>query len=152
MASVKSILAKKGNQVYSLPPTATILDALKLMAEKNIGALLVMEGERLLGVFSERDYARRGFLQSHNEQTQIGEVMTGGMVFYVHPNASLEECMAVMTEKHIRHLPVIENEQVQGVISIGDVVNAIIDDQRDMIRGLENYIMGGTYHDGTYIR
>ena len=152
MVRVKSILAKKGSQVYALTPSATILDALKLMAEKNIGALLAMEDDRLLGAFSARDYARRGVLQQHNEQTQISEVMTGGRVFYVHPNATLDECMAVMTDKHIRHLPVIENERVIGVISIGDGVNAIIDDQQDLNRVLENYIMGGRYHDGTYIR
>ncbi len=151
MASVKSILAKKGNQVYSLPPTATVLDALKLMAEKNVGALMVMDGEKLVGVFSERDYARRGTLQNHTEQTRIGEMMTE-TVYYIDQNYSLEECMALFSGKHIRHLPVIESERVVGVVSIGDVVTAIIEDQRDLIRGLENYIMGGTYHGGTFIR
>jgi CBS domain-containing protein len=151
MASVRSILAKKGTQVYSLPPTATVLDALNYMAEKNIGAVMVMEGEKLVGVFSERDYARRGILQNHSEQTAIADLMTP-VVYYIHREYSLEECMALMSGKHIRHLPVVEDERVVGVVSIGDVVTAIIEDQRDLIRGLENYIMGGTYHGGTFIR
>lgn len=151
MGTIRSIVQKKGRVVFSVAPSATILDALKVMAEKNIGALLVMEEGRLVGIFSERDYARRGVLQGHDTATRIAEVMTPG-VYYIGLDQTIEECMALMSGKHIRHLPVIENEQVVGVISIGDIVNAIIEDQRDLIKGLENYIMGGTYHNGTYIR
>ncbi len=151
MTNVRNILQKKGNTVWSIAPSATILDALKLMAEKNIGALLVMEDNNLVGIFSERDYARRGVLQGKDTATQIKTVMTSG-IYYVQPDQVIEECMAIMSNKHIRHLPVVENEKVIGVISIGDVVNSIIENQRDMIRGLENYIMGGTYEGDTFIR
>lgn len=151
MTNVRNILQKKGSSVWSIAPSATILDALNMMAEKNVGALLVMEDDHLIGIFSERDYARRGVLKGNDTGTQIKTVMTSG-IYYVQPDQVIEECMAIMTNKHIRHLPVVENEKVIGVISIGDVVNSIIDNQRDMIRGLENYIMGGTYEGDAFIR
>lgn len=151
MTNVRNILQKKGNNVWTIAPSATILDALNLMAEKNVGALLVMENDQLVGIFSERDYARRGVLQGHDTSTPIKTVMTSG-IYYVRPDQVIEECMAIMSNKHIRHLPVVENEKVIGVISIGDVVNSIIENQRDMIRGLENYIMGGTYEGDAFIR
>lgn len=141
MITIRSALKNKGSAIWSVSPQATILDALKLMAEKRIGAVLVMENERLVGVFSERDYARRGVLEGRDVTARIEEVMTSP-VLAISPDRPMEDCLAVMTNHHFRHLPVVENDQVVGVISIGDVVKEIMDDQRDMISGLENYIMG----------
>jgi len=144
MTTVRSILQTKGTQVWSVSPDATILQALEVMAEKNVGALLVMEEEQLQGIFSERDYARRGILQGHGPETLVRDVMTD-QVFYVKPEQTLEDVITLMTAKKIRHLPVIDDEKVVGVLSIGDVVNSIIDWQTDMIKGLENYITRGVY-------
>jgi CBS domain-containing protein len=144
MTTVRQLLKEKGGVVFSVPPKTTILDALKLMAEKNAGAVLVMEGDKVKGIFSERDYARRGAIKGKSNDTQVSEVMTS-TVFYVGPENSMEECSAQMTDKHIRHLPVVENGKVIGVISIGDIVKSIISDQQTVIRGLENYIMGTGY-------
>ena len=141
MATVRSILKDKGNQVYAVTPQATVLNALELMADKGIGAVLVMEENRLVGIFSERDYARRGVLKGRGVESTIDAVMTSP-VFAITPDRSLEDCLAVMTDRHIRHLPVMEGEKVIGVISIGDVVKFVIDEQRNHISGLENYIMG----------
>jgi CBS domain-containing protein len=141
MATVATILETKGNAVYCVSPNNTILDALKLMAEKGIGAVLVMEGDKVHGIFSERDYARRGTLQGNPVTTPIKDVMTQ-KVFYVGPDQSAETCMAQMINKHIRHLPVVKKGKVIGVISIGDVVSAIIKDEKSLIAGLENYILG----------
>ena len=144
MAIVKQILQSKGSVIYSISPNATILDALKLMADKEIGAVLVIENDHVEGIFSERDYARRGALKGRDNTTPIKDVMTR-LVYYISPDQTVEECMAQMTDKHIRHLPVVENGRVTGVISIGDVVKAIITDQASLITGLENYIMGRDY-------
>lgn len=144
MTTVRSILQAKGTQAWSVPPDATILQALERMAEKNVGALLVMDEDHLLGIFSERDYARRGILHGRGPETLVRELMTD-QVFYVKPEQTIEEVTALMTTKKIRHLPVIEDEKVVGVLSIGDVVNSIIDWQTDMIKGLENYITRGVY-------
>ena len=141
MITIRSFLKDKGQQVWSVSPEATILEALTLMAEKSIGAVLVMEKARLIGIFSERDYARRGVLLGRDVSAKIDEVMTTP-VFAIAPDRPMEDCLAIMTEHHFRHLPVMENELVVGVISIGDVGKAIIDDQRFLISGLENYIMG----------
>ena len=141
MATVDMMLKNKGRAVFSLKPEATILDALKLMAEKEIGAVLVMEGDAVKGIFSERDYARRGILAGKSEATPLKEVMTT-RIFYVSPDQSAETCMAQMSDKHIRHLPVISENKVIGVISIGDVVKSIIKDKELLITGLENYILG----------
>jgi CBS domain-containing protein len=145
MSTVKDILKVKGNNVHSIPPSATVLDALKAMAAKGCGAILVMEGDQVLGIFSERDYARRVVLKGKTEGTNITEVMTED-IFYVGLNQTAEECMAQMTDKRIRHLPVVENEKVLGVISIGDLVKSVISQQKDLIRSLENYIMGKDYN------
>jgi CBS domain-containing protein len=145
MSTVKDILKVKGNDVHSIPPSATVLDALKAMAAKGCGAILVMEGDQVLGIFSERDYARRVVLKGKTEGTNITEVMTED-IFYVGLNQTAEECMAQMTDKRIRHLPVVENEKVLGVISIGDLVKSVISQQKDLIRSLENYIMGKDYN------
>jgi CBS domain-containing protein len=139
MTTIRQILAGKPD-VYSIDPDASVLDALKRLEEKNVGALVVMKGERLVGIFSERDYARRMILHGRSsKETAVREVMTPE-VFTIAPDATSGECMVHMTDRHIRHLPVIENGRVVGVISIGDVVRAVIDDLRFTIRQLEGYI------------
>jgi CBS domain-containing protein len=139
--TVKSILQQKGSQVWYVAPDTTLRAALEQMAEKNVGALLVLENEKLVGIFSERDYARRGILQGRGPETLVRDVMTT-QVYYITKEQTIDECMAIMTDKKIRHLPVVEAEKVIGVISIGDAVNSVIADQEHMIRGLENYITG----------
>jgi len=141
MATVKSILENKGHAVFALPPQATILDALKLMAEKECGAVLVMEGETVKGIFSERDYARRGTLVGNPVTTPLKDVMTQ-RIFYVSPDQSAETCMAQMSDKHIRHLPVLKDNKVVGVISVGDIVKTVLKDKDATIQGLENFILG----------
>jgi CBS domain-containing protein len=146
MKNVSDILSSKRNaQTFSVHPGATVLDALKLMAEKGIGALVVVEDSRLVGVFSERDYARKIALMDRSSRTTtIGEVMTANPIC-VTPAESMEFCMALMTDRHIRHLPVLDGEQLIGMISIGDLVKNIIEDQKAMIAQLENYVRGETY-------
>ena len=143
MHTVGQILRKKGHDVWAINPDATVYEALELLAEKNIGALVVLEADELVGIFSERDYARKVILQGKTSRdTQISEVMTS-RVNCVHPEQTTDECMALMTAKHIRHLPVLdEKDRLMGVISIGDVVKAIISDQEFVIEQLENYIKG----------
>lgn len=145
MTIVRQILKTKGDAVYSVPPEATILDALKEMERRGIGAVLVMSGDKVQGIFSERDYARRGVLKGRDVSTPVEQVMTK-TVYYVSPAESVEECMAQMADKKIRHLPVVEDGKVVGIISIGDVVNAIITNQKSLINGLENYILGRDYN------
>lgn len=143
MTTVRQILQQKGTDVWSVPPEATVYEALELMAEKNIGAVLVLDGERVAGIFSERDYARRVALHGKSSKTTpVREVMTS-RVFYVRPDHTIEECMALMTEKRIRHLPVMEDERLVGLISIGDMVKAVISEQQFIIEQLEHYITGG---------
>jgi CBS domain-containing protein len=142
MSSVRQMLETKGRVVWSVAADDTVYDALKLMAEKNIGAVLVTEGEDVVGIMSERDYARKVILKGRaSKDTPVREIMTEH-VYYVGPEQTSEECMAVMTDRHIRHLPVIEGEKLMGVISIGDVVKAIISKQEFLIEQLENYITG----------
>ncbi len=139
MTSIRQILSRKPD-VYSVAPEATVFEALQLMEQRNIGALLVMRGERLLGIFSERDYARRMILHGRTSRdTPVREVMTED-VFVIDPHATAGECMIQMTDRHIRHLPVVEAGRVVGVISIGDVVKAVIEDLRFSIQQLEGYI------------
>jgi CBS domain-containing protein len=139
MTTIRQILAGKPD-VYVIDPDATVLDALKRLEEKNVGALLVMKGDELVGIFSERDYARRMILHGRSsKETAVREVMTS-QVFTISPDASSGECMVHMTDRHIRHLPVVEGGRVVGVISIGDVVRAVIDDLRFTIRQMESYI------------
>jgi len=145
MAIVRQILQTKGYDVYSISPQATILDALREMERRGIGAVLVMSGDKVHGIFSERDYARRGVLKGRDVNTPVEEVMTK-TVYYVSPAESVEECMAQMADKKIRHLPVVEDGKVVGVISIGDVVNTIMTDQKSLIKGMENYILGRDYN------
>jgi len=143
MQTVGQYLQTKGHQVWATRPDATVYEALQQMAEKDIGSLLVMEGETLVGIFSERDYARKVILHGKSsKETLVSEIMTS-RVAYVHPQQSIEDCMAIMTELHVRHLPVLSGERVVGVISIGDVVKSIISEQSFVIQQLENYITSG---------
>jgi CBS domain-containing protein len=138
-ATVRQMLAGRG-AVISVPPSTTVFEALQRMADHNIGALLVMNGERLAGIFSERDYARKVALRGlTSKDTAVGELMTG-KVITVGPAWTADQCMALMTEHHIRHLPVVEGDRVLGVISIGDAVKAVVDEQHFVIGQLTDYI------------
>ena len=144
MKTVAEILKEKGDRaVHSIGPDASVFDAVALMAQKNIGALLVMEGERIVGMLSERDYARKVVLMARSSKdTKLREIMTP-TVIYVHPSQSSEECMAVMTENRVRHLPVLDDDdRLIGLISIGDLVKHIISEQKFVIDQLEHYISG----------
>lgn len=141
MVTVRQILDRKP-EVYWVEPGTTVLEALTLMAEKNVGALIVLELDQLVGIFSERDYARKIVLEGKSSRdTPVREVMTT-QVICVAPQRSAGECMALMTEKRVRHLPVLENGSLVGVISIGDVVRAVVEEQRFQIEQLENFIKG----------
>lgn len=143
LKTVKQILEEKGHEIWSVSPDDNVYDALKKMAEKNIGALLVLEGEDLVGIISERDYARKVMLKGKSSMdTPVKDVMTP-RVLYVRINQPIEDCMALMTDKRIRHLPVFDEDKLVGVISIGDVVKAIISHQEFVIEQLENYITVG---------
>jgi len=142
MTTVRSVLQTKDNTIWSIAPDALVFDALKIMADKNVGALLVTKKEKVVGIFSERDYARKIVLKGESSHTTaIKDVMTSG-VLSVNPEQSIDECMALMTNKHIRHLPVLENGKLIGLVSIGDVVKAIISEHEYTIKQLENYITG----------
>jgi CBS domain-containing protein len=142
MKRVKDILAVKGQAIYSIAPDASVYDAMKQMADKGIGALLVMESERVVGVISERDYARKVILLGRSSRsTQVKEIMTSH-VLYAQPQQNIDECMAIMTERRVRHLPVMDAGKVIGVISIGDLVKSIITEQKFIIEQLEKYITG----------
>jgi CBS domain-containing protein len=142
MTTVRTVLQTKKNELWSIPPDAVVLEALKIMADKNIGALLVMQKETVVGIFSERDYARKIVLKGESSRTTaVKDVMTSS-VLTVNPEQSIDECMALMTDKHIRHLPVVEKGKLIGLISIGDVVKEIISEHKETIQQLENYITG----------
>jgi CBS domain-containing protein len=142
MITVKDILQSKGHDVATITPQTTVYDALKIMADKNIGALVVLEGEQVVGIMSERDYARKVILHGRSSrELQVREIMTS-RVYYVRPDQSVQDCMAQITDKHVRHLPVLVEDRLAGIISIGDVVKAIIEDQKSTIKLLENYITG----------
>ena len=142
MKNVRDILREKGTAVYSISPDDTVYDALKLMAEKNVGALLVLDGDRLAGLISERDYARKIVLKEKlSRETKVNEIMTTD-VLTVTPAVDLDECMELITEKRLRHLPVVENDRVLGIISIGDIVKGILDHKESVIEQLEGYIKG----------
>src|SRR5881296_2242664 len=133
MKTVAQLLRTKGHQVLSVYPDIPVFEALEVMAEKNVGALLVLEGERLVGIFSERDYARKIILKGKaSKETPVREIMSSH-VLYVRPEQTIEDCMALMTDKRVRHLPVLDQGKVIGVISIGDVVKALIDEQQFII-------------------
>ena len=140
---VRQILQKKDGHVWSVKPDETVYAALELMADKNIGAVLVMNGDELAGIFSERDYARKVILlEKSSKTTPVKEIMTA-TVFCVSPQHTVDDCMALMTEKRIRHLPIMEDDRVTGVISIGDIVKEVIALQASTIEHLENYITTG---------
>jgi CBS domain-containing protein len=142
MMTVHQLLERKGGDIWSTTPDASVFEAIQLMAEKGIGALLVMDEDELVGIISERDYARKVILKGRSSrETPVKDIMTE-KVLYVPPTRSLEECMALMTEKRIRHLPVIDNGRLVGVFSVGDVIKAIISQQEFIIDQLESYIKG----------
>ncbi len=140
MTTINHLLETKGHDIWSVSPDASVYEALKVMAEKEIGALLVIEDGELIGIISERDYARKVILKGKTSvDTPVREIMTS-KVIYVLAEQSIEDCMALMTEKHIRHLPVYTGDQLVGVISIGDVVKSVISQQEFVIEQLEKYI------------
>jgi len=142
MRSVRTLLRSKSPRVWYVAPDATVYRALEIMAEKNVGALPVVDGDAILGMFSERDYARGIVLAGKSSRdTPVRELMRSP-VLYVRPEQSIDDCMALMTEKRVRHLPVVEGGALTGIVSIGDVVRAIIADQGYEIEQLENYIKG----------
>ncbi|MBA3713184.1 MAG: CBS domain-containing protein [Pyrinomonadaceae bacterium] len=142
MRTVKDVLQTKGHDVLSITPDATVYEALKIMADKNVGALVVLNGETVAGLLSERDYARKVILHGKSsKEMQVREIMTA-KVYYMRPEQTLQDCMAQMTDKRVRHLPVLEGNRLVGIISIGDVVKEIIADHESTIKLLENYITG----------
>ncbi len=139
---ISEILAYKGNQVWSVPAEATVLDAIEVMAERNVGALLVLQSGKLAGVISERDYTRKIVLKGRSSKdTPVREIISG-CVIAVGPDHTVEDCMQLMTQHRIRHLPVVQGSDILGVISIGDLVNCIISNQHSTIQQLETYISG----------
>ena len=140
MHQVRHLLENKGNAVYAIAPEAPVLDAIRSMAERRVGALLVMKGEALSGIVSERDYARKVILQGRSSaQTAVADIMSSSP-FTVSPETDVFDCMRLCTERRVRHLPVVEGERVVGVISIGDLVKAVIDAQAEQIEQLQRYI------------
>ncbi len=144
MYLVKDILDEKGYEVLTIEPEATVYEALKKMAGHNIGALLVMKDEKVVGVFSERDYARKIILMGKSsKESKVGELLSE-RIFYVKPTTTTTECMQIMTDHRVRHLPVLENNKLVGIVSIGDIVNKIILGHKNTIKQLEDYILGKT--------
>jgi CBS domain-containing protein len=142
MSNVSDILQKKGGNVWSVKPTDSVFNTLKLMAEKNVGAVLVLEDSKIAGIFSERDFARfcaKG--EVHSKEVLVKDLMTTH-ILSVSPDVTTDECMSIMTSKHIRHLPVLEDDKLMGMISIGDVVKRIIEDHKFSINQLERYVKG----------
>ena len=145
MRKVSHILEGKGGRVVSVPQEAPVLEVIRLMAEYHIGSVLVMRGGELMGIATERDYARKiALMERSSRTTAVRQVMTADLIC-VSPADTMEFCMELMTEKHIRHLPVLEDDRLVGLISIGDLVKNIIEDQKAMILQLESYIKGETY-------
>jgi CBS domain-containing protein len=142
MRTIGQLLESKGKDIWSIAPHATVFEALQIMAEKNVGVLLVIDDGEVVGIFSERDYARKVILKGKSSKDiSVGDLMTKE-VFYIKSQNTLQECMALMTAKHIRHIPVFENNQLIGVVTLGDVVKQIISDQEFTIRELGKYITG----------
>ena len=139
-STLSEVLDAKGHNVWSVSPQSSAYEALELMAEKDVGALVVIDQWKVVGMFSERDYARKLALEGKSSrETQVAEIMTKP-VCYVLPWTSLNECMALMTNKHVRHLPVIESDKLIGIVTIGDVVKAIISEQESVIQELKSYV------------
>jgi CBS domain-containing protein len=142
MVTAQKLLERKGSNVFTVKAGAMVFDALKIMAENNVGALVVMEGEKVVGIFSERDYARKVVLKNKfSRETSVREIMTPNPLL-VTPQSEVRECMRLMTDHQVRHLPVVHDDKLVGIISIGDVVKWIIEDQADSIQFLEHYIKG----------
>ena len=140
--TINAILSQKGTEIFSITPEATVFEAIELMANKNIGALLVLEEGKLVGLISERDYTRKVMLRGkRSRETQVREIMSSDLTV-VHSREPVENCMRMMTDKRIRHLPVVDGETIRGVISIGDLVKAVIDEQKHEIEDLRRYIAG----------
>ncbi len=140
MDTIRHIMQVKGTDTWIISPDATVFDALRMMANKDVGALLVMQNEKLLGIFTERDYSRKIILRGKaSRDTHVEEVMTRD-IHPVHPDQTVQECMELMTHKHTRYLPVVEEDRVVGIISIGDVVNDIMYQQREKIKNLEDQV------------
>ena len=143
MTTVRNLLESKDEGLWTITPEASIYEALELMADKDVGAVLVTEGERLVGLFSDRDYARKVILKGRaSRDTKVSELMSRD-VLYVRPDQTTDNCMALMTAKKVRHLPVLEDSRLIGIVTIGDVVKAVINQQEVLISELENYISGG---------
>ncbi|SBV36540.1 CBS domain containing protein [uncultured Stenotrophomonas sp.] len=143
MQTARQLLGNKTPEIHAVTPQAAVIDAIRLMAEKGIGAVLVMEGARLAGILSERDYARKIVLRDRSSRdTPVAAIMTAEVVT-VAPSATVEHCLQLVTERRIRHLPVLEGDAVVGVISIGDLVKAVIEEQRQELGQLQQYITGG---------
>src|SRR6058998_4234548 len=141
--TIGAVLNQKSREIYCVSPDATVFEAVQLMDTKNVGALLVMDGQRLVGVISERDYTRKVVLRGkRSREAKVAEIMSTN-VFTTHPREGVDECLRIMTDKHIRHLPVLDGDKVVGVISIGDLVKWVISCQSAAIAHLENYIHGG---------
>jgi CBS domain-containing protein len=141
--TIGAVLNQKSREIYSVSPDATVFEAVKLMDAKNVGALLVMEGEKLVGIISERDYTRKIMLRGkRSRETEVAEIMSTD-VTVTHPREPVATCLRLMTDKHVRHLPVLDGEKVVGVISIGDLVKHVISCQQAAIAHLESYIQGG---------
>jgi len=142
MKSVNDILKSKGSDIWAVKPDNTVYESLQLMADKGIGSLLVMDGEKLVGIVTERDYARKVILEGKSsKRSTVAEVMTT-RVLCVSPERTVDECMALMTDKRARHLPVLDHKRVIGVVSIGDLVKAMISEQQVLIDQLQHYISG----------
>ena len=142
-ATVQQILQNKGGSTYAVAPETTVLQALQLMADKNVSAVLVMEGQRLVGIFTERDYARKVVLRGlASKDTKVGDLMTQN-VLTVSPAHSVDDCMNIMTNNHVRHMPVVSGGGIAGVISIGDAVKSVMEQQQATIDQLSGYIAGG---------
>ena len=142
MKLVSQILESKGHDTWAVNPSDTVYDSLQLMADKEIGALLVMDGDKLIGIVTERDYARKVILEGKSsKKSSVSEIMTK-RVLCVSPERTIDECMALMTDKRVRHLPVLDHKRVVGVLSIGDLVKAMISEQQVLIDQLQHYISG----------
>ncbi len=142
MTAIRALLDRKGHEVWSLHPDDSVLDAIKILAEKDIGALIVIENGKPVGIFTEREYARNVYLKGKSSPaTSVRDVMASPVIC-VGPNRSVEECMALMTEKRVRHLPVMDGDELVGLVSIGDLVKSVIAEQQFTIEQLENYIYG----------
>jgi CBS domain-containing protein len=145
MTIVKHVLEKKGRDVHTIHPNASVFDALKRMAENDIGSLVVLEGDKLVGIITERHYSREIALKGRTSSgTSVRDIMSTRVAF-VRPEHSVEECMALMTAQAVRHLPVLEHNRVVGIVSIGDMVKSVIDDQKFVIEQLEHYVLGHEY-------